>query len=145
MKRLFLLFLFCTSTAFAQAAPQNQLDWTFDAVAAAPYNSTGFQMQRRIGDCTATTSFINLGPVIVPAARRYIDLAITPGVMYSYQLQALAPVTAANPAGNSGFSNCVAKMVPLPPMPVPGNLTVTFLQALIDALENLKTGMLNLQ
>lgn len=144
MKKLLALLLLCSSTAFAQAAPQNTLSWDYLATDITKWGVTGFQMQRKAEACVGTLPFTNLA-VIAPALRAYVDPAVVPGTTYCYRVQALAPITVDNTQGNSGFSNLAEKRVLLGAPPVPANLVVTLVQALIDALETFKTGLLDLK
>lgn len=142
--RFLALLLFCASTAFAQAAPQIVVTWDFLTTDVPKWGVTGFQLQRKADTCTGTLPFVN-HVVVANGLRTYTDTAVVPGTFYCYRVFALAPVTAMNPQGNSGVSNTDGKLVLLGPPPPPTNLLVTFIQALIEALENLKTGLLDLK
>lgn len=147
MKRFLALLLFCATSAFAQAAPQITVSWGYLDADVVTWGVTGFQLQRKTDTtvaCTGAVPFVNL-IVVAPTLRAYVDTAIVPGTIYCYRAFAMAPVTALNPQGNSGFSNVGGKLVTLSPPPPPANLLVTFINALIDALETLKTGLLELK
>lgn len=144
MKKLFALLLFCSSAAFAQTVPQVTLSWGYVDTDVTKWGVTGFQMQRKAEACVGALPFTNLA-VIGPTLRAYVDAAVVPATTYCYQVLALAPITVDNPKGNSNPSNMAEKRVTLGPPPVPANLLATFVQAMIDALETLKTSLLDLK
>src|SRR5882672_10711028 len=118
MKKLLALLLLCSSTAFAQTAPQVTLAWDYVPADVTKWGITGFQMQRKTEACAGLGAFANLA-VIGPTLRAYADPAVVPGTTYCYRVQALAPITVDNAQGNSGFSNLAEKRVTLGPPPVP--------------------------
>lgn len=145
MKKLLALFLFAFAAfAHAQAAPQLTLTWDYNAADITKWGITGFQVQRKAEACAGPIVFGNHVVVGAPL-RTYVDTGVVPGTTYCYRVFAMAPITALNPQGNSGFSNTAEKLVLLGPPPPPANLLISFISALIDALENLKTGLLDLK
>lgn len=141
---VFLALAMWGATSFAQSAPTNTLTFDFQPSDVTTYGVTGFGVERKVEACAGTSAFAALatapatGTVV---SRTYVDSAITTGKVYCYRVRALAPVTTLNPSGNSGYSNTAEKTVPLPTMPAPQNLLITFLSAMIDALEQYKTAL----
>lgn len=148
MKKEYLLIALAmwAAPSFAQSAPQNTLSFDFQPSDVTLYGVTGFGVERKVEACAGTAAFTALatapatGTVV---SRAYVDTAITAGKIYCYRVRALAAVTATNPGGNSGYSNTAEKTVPLPTMPAPQNLLITFLSAMIEALEQYKTALQN--
>src|SRR5258706_1087504 len=115
MKKLLLLLLFCSSTAFA--AGTATLSWDYLASDVTTFGVTNFNLERKVGACVAAGTFVE---VATPAAtlRAYADPNLTSGLTYSYRL------AASGPGGKSGYSNCAEKFIPFAVPPAPGNVTV---------------------
>lgn len=142
-KLLWFLTLF-TASAFAQSAPTNTLTFDFQPADVTTYGVTSFVVQRKLEPCSGTGAFSPLGSMSAAGStvsRTYSDPAVTVGKTYAYRVYAAAPKTLINPQGDSGFSACAEKTIPLPAMPVPQNLIVNLVTALIDALTQFKTAL----
>lgn len=141
---VFLALAMWGATSFAQSAPTNTLTFDFQPSDVTTYGVTGFGVERKVEACAGTSAFAALatapatGTVV---SRTYVDTAVAVGKTYCYRVRALAPVTATNTQGNSGYSNVAEKTLPFPTIPVPSNLLVTFLSAMIEALEQFKTAL----
>ena len=111
MKRILLALMFLLF-AMPALAGQNTLNWSEIST-----NETGFNVERKVGACTAISSFSEIGTV-GPNVTTYVDTAVTEGVTYCYR------VRASGPGGTfSAYSNTADRAVPFPPA-TPYDLTV---------------------
>ena len=114
MKRLLFILLFCSSSAFAQAA-SNVLTWDYLATDITTYGVTGFTVERKTEDCAITGSPAVFTQIAAVAAtvRSYTDTAVIMGATYCYRAAAV------NPTAKSAYSNLVGRTVPLAAPPAP--------------------------
>jgi hypothetical protein len=112
MKRIALVFTFALF-ALPVLAGQNTLLW-----ADASDNETAFNIERKVGACTAISSFSEIATVGANVTT-YVDLAVTEGVTYCYR------VRASGPGGTfSAYSNTADRLVPFTAPAAPTGLTV---------------------
>ena len=99
--------------ALPAMAGQNTLNWSEIST-----NETGFNVERKVGACTAISSFSEIGTV-GPNVTTYVDTAVTEGVTYCYR------VRASGPGGTfSAYSNTADRLVPFTAPAAPTGLTV---------------------
>ena len=112
MKRMLLALMFLVF-ALPAVAGQNTLNWSEIST-----NETGFNVERKVGACTAISSFSEIGTV-GPNVTTYVDTAVTEGVTYCYR------VRASGPGGTfSAYSNTADRLVPFTAPAAPTGLTV---------------------
>ena len=117
MKRLLFVLLFCSSSAFAQAA-SNLVCWDYLATDVTANAVTGFSLERKIEsavDQCAVVSPIIFTQIVVaaPTLRCFTDAGLTMGTTYCYRAFAV------NAASKSVSSNVVGRTIPLVAPPAP--------------------------